>query len=90
MSSDVSEQLGNSRSTVYRLLNSWEEEGYFSDSPEAAIVRKDIGICIEAEEDHFTNAKAGREQLQLQASSSAVRRRLNAEGIHHHTPAKKD
>ncbi|XP_068200628.1 uncharacterized protein [Palaemon carinicauda] len=98
--SNIGYNLGISRGSVYHWQYRWEEEGFLVDShrpggPKSTTPEQDRAIIQEVESNHFTNAEIIREtvrnQHQLNASTTTtVRRRLHAEGIHHRTPAKND
>jgi len=93
--SEISRELGISRSVVYRWIRRWEEEGTLNDRSRSGAPRKttadqDAQIRETVEANPFTNAVKIQEELQLPVTSRTVRKRLHADGIHHRTPAVKE
>lgn len=92
---EISHELGISRSTVYLWIQRWEAEGNIVDKNRPGASRKtnqatDAAILDEAKNNPITNAVHIRDVLQLEISARTVRRRLHENGIHHRTPACKE
>ncbi|XP_037776235.1 uncharacterized protein LOC119573203 [Penaeus monodon] len=86
--SEISRELGISRSVIYRWIKRWEEESTLNDRPRSGAPRKttedqDAQIREMVEANPFTNAVSIQEELQLPVTSRTVRKRLHADGIHH-------
>lgn len=93
--SEISRELGISRTTVYKWLQRWDEEECLDDHPKSGRPRETTPAQNEAiregaAADPFTNAVAIREQLQLEVTPRTVRKRLHEAGIHYRTPAVKE
>ena len=91
---NIDRELGLSKKTVSLWLKRWAESRNLNNGPRGHPQRKttteqDHQIVEAAETNPLNNTVAIREQLQLDVSAETVRRRLQAEGIHHRTPATK-
>ena len=92
---EIARQVGVSLTTVYKWCNRWEAEGDLRDRPRSGAPRRttpaeDQQILEEVAENPFTNARAVREELDIEVSDRTVRKRLHAAGIHHRRPAIKE
>ncbi|KAL7648412.1 UNVERIFIED_CONTAM: hypothetical protein RMT77_000318 [Armadillidium vulgare] len=90
----IARNLGIQVSTVRRWIVRYEEEGNLCDRPKPGAPRKttlneEQQIIQETIRNPFTNSRAIKRALQLDASDRTIPRRLHANGIHHRTPAVK-
>src|SRR5678815_5770195 len=90
----IARDLGIHVSTVRRWVARHEEEGNLCDRPKPGRPRtttenEDQGIFHAARRNSFSNSRAIKRELQLEASDRTIRRRLHAYGIHHRTPVLK-
>ncbi|KAL7631854.1 UNVERIFIED_CONTAM: hypothetical protein RMT77_017841 [Armadillidium vulgare] len=91
---EIARNLGIQVSTGRRWIVRYEAEGNLYDRPKPGAPRKttlneDQQIIQETIRNPFTNGRAIKRALQLDASGRTIRRRLHANGIHHRTPAVK-
>ncbi|KAK4302568.1 hypothetical protein Pmani_025344 [Petrolisthes manimaculis] len=89
---DIAEEVGVHRTTVYRWLKRWDEEGNLRDHSKPGRARKttaeeDRRIREYFETHPFSNAIAAREHLQLDLSAETIRKRMKEMGFRHRTPA---
>ncbi|KAL7646945.1 UNVERIFIED_CONTAM: hypothetical protein RMT77_002202 [Armadillidium vulgare] len=90
----IARNLGIHVSTVRRWIVRHEEEGNLCDRPKPGGPRKttlneDQQIIQETIRNPFTNSRAIKRALELEACDRTIRRRLHENGIHHRTPAVK-
>ncbi|KAL7636960.1 UNVERIFIED_CONTAM: hypothetical protein RMT77_012718 [Armadillidium vulgare] len=91
---EIARNLGIQVSTVGQWIVRHEEEGNLCDRPKPGAPRKatlneDQQIIQETIRNPFTNSRAIKRALHLDASDRTIRWRLHANGIHHRKPAVK-
>ncbi|KAL7630239.1 UNVERIFIED_CONTAM: hypothetical protein RMT77_019618 [Armadillidium vulgare] len=91
----IARQLGTSVQTVRKWVKRHEEDGNLCDRPSPAKPRKttqqqdrEIVTCVQT--NPFTNAKQIKRELQLEVTTTTIRRRLREAGYHHRKPALKE
>lgn len=89
---EIANELGVSRETVYRWLQRWDGEGDIQDRPRSGAPKKtteeeDKAIREATAVNHLKTCVGIKQDLQLDISTRTVRNRLHREGIQRSSPS---